>query len=240
MTHRDDYYIFAIISSGEAVGMIDFCEVPIGEREAVIIAPSQVHALKSYNIGTKGWLLALKEELFTIKESDLLAEYAVNSSPFGLDRQRVEDINAVLELCERHADSLAIVRDCMSLVKSLLLDVLPVGARRAGDRHLKITGCLKRLVAKHLATDKRPSAFAAMMNISEVYLNEAVKRTTGLSASRFIRSLIVLEAKRQLAYTLLTPREVATRLGYDDYSYFSRLFKRESSVSPSEFRRNLD
>lgn len=78
-----------------------------------------------------------------------------------------------------------------------------------------------------------------MLNISEVYLNEAVKNATGLSASGCIRSQVIIEAKRMLAYTDLTPSEIAMELGYTDYSYFSRLFKKETAQSPIEFRKNL-
>ena len=78
-----------------------------------------------------------------------------------------------------------------------------------------------------------------MMNISEVYLNEAVKGTTGLSAGAYIRSIVIMQAKRQFAYTSLSAKEIAYSLGYEDYAYFSKLFTRCTGKSPSEYRKNL-
>lgn len=49
--------------------------------------------------------------------------------------------------------------------------------------------------------EKRPAVYASMLNLSEVYLNEAVKGATGLSAGEYIRSRAVVQAKRQLAYS---------------------------------------
>ena len=78
-----------------------------------------------------------------------------------------------------------------------------------------------------------------MLNISVVYLNEAVKATTGHSVSRFIMSQVVLYAKRLFANTDMTAQQIASDLGYVDYPYFSRLFKKIEGISPAEYRRNL-
>ena len=78
-----------------------------------------------------------------------------------------------------------------------------------------------------------------MLNVSRVYLNEAVKAVTGVSAGEFIRSHAVLSAKRMLVHTDLDINQIAEELGYDDTSYFSRMFKKETGLTPSEFRENL-
>ena len=98
---------------------------------------------------------------------------------------------------------------------------------------------LKNLLAAKLTAEKSPSAYAAMMNISELYLNEAVKAVTGLNVSTFIRCQVILTAKRQLAYTSLSAQQVAISLGYDDYAYFSKIFKKETGLSPTQYRKNL-
>ena len=78
-----------------------------------------------------------------------------------------------------------------------------------------------------------------MLNISEVYLNEAVKESVGLSVGAYIRARIILQAKRQLAYTSLSAKEIAYSLGYEDYAYFSKLFRKNVGKSPSDYRKNL-
>ncbi len=90
-----------------------------------------------------------------------------------------------------------------------------------------------------MSVTKSPAAYALMLNISEVYLNEAVKGATGLNVSTYIRNRLMIQAKRQLAYSSLASKEIAYNLGYEDYAYFSRLFKKSAGVSPSEYRKNL-
>jgi AraC-like DNA-binding protein len=85
---------------------------------------------------------------------------------------------------------------------------------------------------------KRPSEYASELNLSPAYLNEAVKKMTELSVSDCIRNEIVLQAKRLLFYTHQSVKEIACSLGYDDYSYFTRLFTKSAGVSPTQFRKN--
>ncbi len=61
---------------------------------------------------------------------------------------------------------------------------------------------------------------------------------TGKNVSGFIRSQVVLIAKRELIYSDLSPVEISERLGYVDYAYFSRLFRKDAGISPREFRKN--
>ncbi len=53
---------------------------------------------------------------------------------------------------------------------------------------------------------------------------------------KIINDRIILEAKRQLCYTDLKIKEIAFRLGFDDPSYFVKLFKRQTGILPAEFR----
>jgi len=68
------------------------------------------------------------------------------------------------------------------------------------------------------------------------YLNEAVKETTGFTVSHWIQQQIMLEAKRLLYYSECSAKEIAHELGYEDHTYFSRLFKKTVGRTPIEFR----
>jgi AraC family transcriptional activator of pobA len=48
---------------------------------------------------------------------------------------------------------------------------------------------------------------------------------------------VVLEAKRLLYYSRLNVKEIAYELGYEDHTYFSRLFKQNTEMTPLAFRR---
>lgn len=101
---------------------------------------------------------------------------------------------------------------------------------------MELSQQFKKLLARHVQTQKSPSAYAAMLNVSETYLNEALKKTTGLSVSYWILNEVMLEAKRLLYYSDQNVKQIAHNLGYEDHAYFSRLFKKAEGVTPLTFR----
>ncbi len=56
---------------------------------------------------------------------------------------------------------------------------------------------------------------------------------------RIIHERIILEAKRLLIYTEKSAKEIAYEIGFDDASHLSRMFKKHTSLSPSEFKKKL-
>ena len=99
-----------------------------------------------------------------------------------------------------------------------------------------ITFQFKLLLCANYQSLKRSSQYAEKLNISPVYLNEAVKTTTGLSVSECIRNEIVIRAKRLLFHTNMSVKEIALELGYEDWAYFTRMFSKASLLTPTQFR----
>lgn len=81
------------------------------------------------------------------------------------------------------------------------------------------------------------SAYAARLGVTPGHLTDVVKAATGRTPSQLLREAKAKEAKRLLAGTDLTVRQVARRVGFADPAYFCRFFRRETGVSPGEFRR---
>ncbi len=61
----------------------------------------------------------------------------------------------------------------------------------------------------------------------------------GKSPLQVIHERITLEAKRLLQYSDKSAKEIAYELGFDDASHLSRLFKKQTGVSPSSFKKGV-
>ena len=85
-----------------------------------------------------------------------------------------------------------------------------------------------------------PSSMEAIyheMGMSRSSLHRKMIALTGMSVTRYDRSLRLTQARQLLTATPMTVSEVAYAVGFDDPKYFSRLFSEEFEHSPTEFRR---
>jgi len=77
---------------------------------------------------------------------------------------------------------------------------------------------------------------ADKLNLSANYLSDALKNTTGQSPIEHIHSYIIESAKNNLINSNKSISDIAFELGFEYPHYFSRLFKKRTGITPSEFR----
>lgn len=93
-----------------------------------------------------------------------------------------------------------------------------------------------RLLKDRILADWGPAKFAQTMGITPGHLNRICRAATGVSASRYIETVQMTEARRLLAFTQLAIGEIGFRLGFDDPPYFSRRFRQVTGETPSAYR----
>jgi AraC-like DNA-binding protein len=77
---------------------------------------------------------------------------------------------------------------------------------------------------------------ASKLSLSARYLSDLLKQETGKTALEHIHISLVTEAKNLLVSTDNTVAETAYQLGFENPPYFSRLFKKEVGLTPTEYR----
>lgn len=238
--HRDDYYVVALLTDGSVAVEVDFERIELTAGDVLIVSPWQVHRRPAgEQWQADGWMLAFSPEFLSEAEARALEEYSLSPRPLRPGREAVDDIVTLCAMFERNGGDEAVSGALALAIKSIVVSAIGESDSGVKDRYVAITLRFRELIETHLAAEKSPSAYASMLNISEVYLNEAVRKTTGLSAGAYLRSRVIVQAKRLLAYTSMSAKEIAYSLGYGDYAYFSRLFRKSVGVSPSEYAKNL-
>ena len=219
---------------------IDFERKTLHSCDLLIVSPWQVHQKPTDGEWeAAGWIFAFAPEFLSESEALAIEEYALSPHPIAIDSRIADDLSTLCPMLKRNAGSPGISAALANTITSIALSTLAASGGCTSRRYKAITLKLRKLLDVHLVREKSPAAYASMLNISEVYLNEAVKSTTGLSAGAYIRNCAIVQARRQLAYTSLSAKEIAYSLGYNDYAYFSKLFSKCVGKSPSEYRKNL-
>ncbi|MDR2121304.1 MAG: AraC family transcriptional regulator [Tannerella sp.] len=238
--HRDNYYIFFLQERGESRLLIDFKEYRMSADMLGCILPGQIHFGVELN-NVSGWFLCL-DALFVKDEWKETFEKALMSGNFVVpDAQALTDLRYGFEMSYRKMQSgnRLLAQTAVALLTGIIAELYqPRPPSLSGKRAANLTRRFKALLHEHLNSKKSPSQYALMLHVTISCLNESVKSITGFTAGYWIRHEIMLEAKRLLLYTDMSIKEISFKLGYEDYSYFTRLFTKAAGVSPQQFRQN--
>ncbi|WP_235295542.1 helix-turn-helix domain-containing protein [Portibacter lacus] len=105
---------------------------------------------------------------------------------------------------------------------------------------VELTNKFIGLLHKNVNSKHQVSHYASILNISPNHLYKTVKLITQKSPSIWIRESLINEAKVLLFQTDLSIQEIASELGIDDQSYFTRLFKKQEGITPIAYREMID
>ena len=81
------------------------------------------------------------------------------------------------------------------------------------------------------------SHLAIVNHVSKYYLCHFFKEITGFTVQEYINSIRVEKSKVLLKSTTMGIGEVASNVGYDDVNYFCRIFKKNTTLSPGQYKK---
>lgn len=94
-------------------------------------------------------------------------------------------------------------------------------------------------IQEHDTEDLSLTALADMYSISSSRLSTLIKKELGLSFCEYITARRMQKAKELLKDDSRSIEEVANAVGYHDYFYFTKVFKKTQGISPSKYRKTF-
>lgn len=232
--HRhEQFFQLLVITAGSARAVLDGTEVGLVPPAAVVVPALTVHGY-SFSADVDGIVLTLMER--DVLELGLpFAEATVLHDASTIR----EELRRLIEEADRPA---AEHKSALRARLTLLLVALhrarrdPMGERDLSDRARDHLRAFRTLVDRRFRETRRIADYAAAIGISATHLNRVCREVLETSALDVIERRIALEARRQLRFSDLSIKQIASDLGYDDPAYFSRFATRLLGVSPSRYR----
>jgi len=246
-SHRDGGHSFFLQEKGVTQIEIDFQLYQVVAPAVVYMHPNQVHRLVEFKEATlSSWIITndnlLPDYLQLVEELAPVEPLPLTTDALAILSQTA---SLCLQLSSRKQEKLhyQLLKESCNLLVALVASQYLAQAKptHSYSRFDGITKTFKSELERAFTTIKSPASYAERLNLSTPYLNECVKTATGHSVSYHIQQRIVLEAKRLLHHSDKSVKEIAAELGYEDYSYFVRLFRKVAGMTPLVFRsQNLD
>ena len=111
-------------------------------------------------------------------------------------------------------------------------------AKSLSNCYNSITKSIMKYLHDHIHTQIKLEEIGAALRFSPIYCESVFKANIGRSIIDYFIDMKMELAKRWLIENSLTLREISERLGFNDYNYFSRTFKKRTGITPFSFRKN--
>jgi AraC family transcriptional activator of pobA len=242
------YYQIVWISRGSGFFNIDLEKYRIESDTVYTIPTGRFHHILS-NERLSGFVLSFNLDFLCLgidaTEEPLFKEISADlktTRRYTIKREDGALPNVLAEINLAFKANSMLHREILStLVKSFLMYVK---RQSTSVREEKISSHRVRLVNKFRAkledqfrTKKQVADYANDLFVTPNYLTDVVKKITGHSVSYHIQQRTVQEAKRLVIYDDATMKLVASALGFEDLSHFSKYFKKAAGMNFSDFRK---
>lgn len=246
--HRHDFYNLIYIKSGSGTHDIDFRHYEVVPNQLFMMNEGQVHEWELSD-DIEGYSFFFRKEFYETDEQSL----ALNALPFFNNSPNDEPMvifdevqgKVIVNLFEEIIQEYSAKRsNYEAYIKTILKQILIQALRVYQPNYKDETSILsiskikhfETLIEEYYLTYKSVKDYANQLNITANYLNAICNKIVGRTAGELIRDRIVLEAKRLLLHSSMSICEIAYHLGYEDCSYFIRVFKKDVHQTPDQFR----
>ena len=234
--HRDDYFAFCLLTKGELHINVDFKEHTMQGGHIGCMLPGQVHQYAQLH-KPEGWMMFVDGIHLGEENLRIMQRFALSPHPLPIDERRTLELNQLFLMLQQRLERPQ-ARDFARAIIDIIIEVVSQNddTINQNPRHREVLLRFIQLVGEHITSHRQPSFYADKLNITTGYLTEILTATIGYSTSEYIQQEIVLRMKRELAYSTQSIQEISRQLGFEDYTYFSRLFSKATGISPSVFR----
>ncbi|MDX1958810.1 MAG: AraC family transcriptional regulator [Leptospiraceae bacterium] len=248
--HKHSFYEIIWIDKGSTVQTIDFVEYKVLSESIFFISPGQVHSFDEWK-GTHGGNIFFTEDflLFQNSNPDLILEFSFldneNVVPFiSYTKKNYKEVKKIInQLVEekKRTDYSAIV--LQSLLKVLLVEIQrkydSLQTTKQSNKSIIQFKKFKSLLEKKFLNSWNANDYAKNLSISTHHLNSICKNLSGKTTTQLITARSILEAKRYLAFTDKKISEIAHILKFHDLTYFGKVFRSYTNLSPLEFKKTI-
>lgn len=244
--HRQFFQILNI-TAGQATCFLDGSEIRLEPPAALTVTPGIPHGFR-FSPDVQGHVITLQAgQLDTILRSSpearriLKTPHVVRIGDADRAERLAQSVAAIAAEFPGSAPGRAGLIEAHLAILLIELGRLIAADRDDGNAESRPTErhaqAFRALLDREFRRQRSVGFYAGQLGISEMHLNRICRSAFGTSALGAINRRILLEASRDLTFTVLSVKEIAYSLGFEDPAYFTRFFTKHAGETPTAFRR---
>jgi AraC family transcriptional regulator, transcriptional activator of pobA len=240
--HFHDFEELIIICEGSLTHYIDFKVEVLKAPFACYISMGKMHRIVPEE-DLRGWVINYKTEFIPDSKLNFYSNFFTFTN---IPLSNGPCLNRFISLCQiiqseyrqefvDHSTILHLVNGLISMVDAEQKRNIPVEYEIKSSQITAFNNFL-RILEANFRRSEGVAFYADKMNMSERNLNLICKNNYQKSVSEIIETRKLIEAKRMLLYSDKTVSEIGFELGYNEKSYFTRVFHARMEITPTRFR----
>ncbi|WP_424767805.1 response regulator [Paenibacillus sp. sgz302251] len=129
-----------------------------------------------------------------------------------------------------------VLTDLITWINEMMEGILALIQENSNHNARKIVKEAILYVSKHYDKEISLTEVADHVYVTPAHFSKVFKQEMGVTFIKWLNQYRVEEAKKLLKNTWLKTYEIAEKVGYQDYKYFSIIFKKHTGCSPRDFR----
>lgn len=249
MFHAGFFY-YMLVEEGSAKFMINCHSLTLKKGDMLLVTPRMSVSLKSKSMEFNSYGICIEPFFFdTLAVGSYAYKSLYNTSSMTLalrlDNDDFAYVHKTLELLVHSLTSNYPVEMMSHLVNFLLLKITKIIDNKRActsgriSRPDELFRLFRGLLAEHYRHEHTIAFYADRLHVSRPYLSRIIRQVSGKTVNIYIKEALLTEAKRLLVFTDLAIKSIAESLGFADQSSFGKFFKKETGVSPLNFRNEI-
>lgn len=231
-----DKYILHYILSGEGELHLDGQIIPIHEKQAFIIPPG---VLGYYRADMANPWHYIWVQFHGPKASEMLYRAGLTrKTPVFTPREFCSELEDCLEEILRNPSAEYACMGNLYRFFQLMIDFSsnPSQTKQKADLGLQYVRSVIHYISEKYSEPIHIQDIANYCGLDRAYLSKLFKDATGITPQRYLITFRMNKAKKLLKETDLTIQHVSYSVGYSDPLAFSKFFKQETGMSPTQYR----
>ena len=149
------------------------------------------------------------------------------------------DVDEILSLCQHYAsevDSLTGIEALNRWIGAILHKFISFAFDFNTVKHQNVIFKTNAYIKEHLSEKISLDQAAEQVYLSKSYFCRIIKEELGCTFTEYVNRIRVDRSKALLRSTGMSIAEIACAVGFDDQSYYTRIFKKQVGLSPGKFR----
>jgi AraC family transcriptional regulator, transcriptional activator of pobA len=241
-THRHDHEELWIITHGIPVHSVNFSAETLQSPVIVYVAQGKVHSFLP-DENTQGWLIRYKSDFIPQSRFNFYSGF-LDKVQYPLSKDYCSTtLNSLCEIMLRESSEVNPDYTVMRHLLSAVMAKLETGSKReyldtnaSRSPRLETFNSFLRILENNFRRPEGADFYAEKLNMTARNLSLITRAAFGKSATEIIETRKLIEARRLLLSTDKSVSEIGFELGYNEKSYFTRVFRKKTGITPTEFR----